>query len=60
LKVTYLSGRTGGKLMQRAIAIAAFLAAAVACLEAFTLVLITGVTTHWRSSIIGAESKQEA
>jgi uncharacterized membrane protein len=46
--------------MQRAIAIAAFLAAAVACFEAFTLMLITGVPTHWHSSIIGAECKQEA
>jgi uncharacterized membrane protein len=40
--------------MQWAIVIAAFLAAAVEWVEAFTLVLVAGITTNWRSSIVGA------
>ena len=40
--------------MQWAIVIAAFLAASVEFVEAFTLVLAAGVTTNWRSSIAGA------
>lgn len=40
--------------MQWAVAIAAFLASAVEFVEAFTIVLVTGVTINWRSSLIGA------
>ena len=40
--------------MQWAIVIAAFLAASVEFVEAFTLVLVAGVTINWRSSIVGA------
>jgi uncharacterized membrane protein len=40
--------------MQWAVVIAAFLAAAVEFVEAFTLVLVAGITTNWRSSIVGA------
>ena len=40
--------------MQWAIVIAAFLASAVEFVEAFTLVLVAGVTINWRSSIVGA------
>src|SRR5258708_15685125 len=40
--------------MQWAIVIAAFLAAAVEFVEAFTLVLVAGITANWRSSIVGA------
>src|SRR2546423_8090140 len=40
--------------MQWAIVIAAFLASAVEFVEAFTLVLVAGITTNWRSSILGA------
>jgi uncharacterized membrane protein len=40
--------------MQWAIVIAAFLAAAVEFVEAFTLVLVAGITSNWRSAIVGA------
>src|SRR2546422_11515745 len=40
--------------MQWAIVIAAFLAAAVEFVEAFTLVLVAGITVNWRSAIVGA------
>src|SRR3984893_13936380 len=40
--------------MQVAIVIAAFLAASVEFVEAFTLVLVAGITVNWRSSIVGA------
>ena len=40
--------------MQGAIVIAAFLASAVEFVEAFTLVLVAGITTTWRSAILGA------
>src|ERR1700694_3534780 len=40
--------------MQWAIVIAAFLAASVEFVEAFTLVLVAGLTVNWRSSIVGA------
>src|SRR6266566_4001037 len=40
--------------MQWAIVIAAFLASAVEFVEAFTLVLVAGITTTWRSAILGA------
>src|SRR5258708_22636342 len=40
--------------MQWAIAIAAFLASAVEFVEAFTIVLVVGVTINWRSSLLGA------
>jgi uncharacterized membrane protein len=40
--------------MQWAIVIAAFLAASVEFVEAFTLVLVAGITVNWRSSIAGA------
>jgi uncharacterized membrane protein len=40
--------------MQWAVAIAAFLASAVEFVEAFTIVLVVGVTINWRSSLVGA------
>jgi uncharacterized membrane protein len=40
--------------MQWAIVIAAFLASAVEFVEAFTLVLVAGITVNWRSAIVGA------
>src|SRR5215469_2623091 len=40
--------------MQWAIAIASFLASAVEFVEAFTIVLVVGVTINWRSSLVGA------
>ena len=40
--------------VQWAIVIAAFLASAVEFVEAFTLVLVAGITTNWRSAILGA------
>src|SRR6266487_860985 len=40
--------------MQWAIASAAFLASAVEFVEAFTIVLVVGVTINWRSSLLGA------
>jgi uncharacterized membrane protein len=39
--------------MQWAIVIAAFLASAVEFVEAFTLVLVAGITSNWRSAIVG-------
>jgi len=40
--------------MQWAIASAAFLASAVEFVEAFTIVLVVGITINWRSSLLGA------
>ena len=40
--------------MQWAVALAAFLASAVEFVEAFTIVLVVGVTINWRSSLVGA------
>jgi len=40
--------------MQWAIVIASFLASAVEFVEAFTLVLVAGITVNWRSAIVGA------
>src|SRR5213076_856846 len=40
--------------MQWAIATAAFLASAVEFVEAFTIVLVVGITINWRSSLAGA------
>lgn len=40
--------------MQWAIASAAFFASAVEFVEAFTIVLVVGVTMNWRSSLVGA------
>src|SRR6184192_2593659 len=40
--------------MQWAVAIAAFLASAVEFVEAFTVVLVVGITINWRSSLLGA------
>ena len=40
--------------MQWAVATAAFLASAVEFVEAFTIVLVVGVTINWRSSLLGA------
>ncbi|HZS78353.1 MAG TPA: hypothetical protein VFA41_17205 [Ktedonobacteraceae bacterium] len=40
--------------MEWAIALAAFLASAVEFVEAFTIVLVVGVTINWRSSLVGA------
>ncbi|MBO0780076.1 MAG: hypothetical protein J2P37_14730 [Ktedonobacteraceae bacterium] len=39
--------------MQWAVAVAAFLASAVEFVEAFTIVLVVGVTINWRSAISG-------
>ncbi|GAC1473856.1 MAG: hypothetical protein NVS2B12_23400 [Ktedonobacteraceae bacterium] len=39
--------------MEWAVAIAAFLASAVEFVEAFTIVLVVGVTINWRSAMIG-------
>jgi uncharacterized membrane protein len=39
---------------QWAVAVAAFLASAVEFVEAFTIVLVVGVTINWRSAIAGA------
>src|SRR5439155_2736242 len=40
--------------MQWAVLIAAFLASAVEFVEAFTIVLVVGITVNWRSSLAGA------
>ena len=40
--------------MQWAVLIASFLASAVEFVEAFTIVLVVGVTINWRSSLVGA------
>lgn len=40
--------------MQWAVAIASFLASTVEFVEAFTIVLVVGVTINWRSSLAGA------
>lgn len=40
--------------MQWAIATASFLASAVEFVEAFTIVLVVGITINWRSSLLGA------
>ena len=40
--------------MQWAVAIAAFHASAVKIVEAFTIVLVVGVTINWRSALVGA------
>jgi uncharacterized membrane protein len=40
--------------MQWAVTIAAFLASAVEFVEAFTIVLVVGITINWRSAMIGA------
>lgn len=40
--------------MQWAVATAAFLASAVEFVEAFTIVLVVGITINWRSSLLGA------
>ena len=40
--------------MQWVVAIAAFLASAVEFVEAFTIVLVVGVTVNWRSALLGA------
>ncbi len=40
--------------MQWAVSIAAFLASAVEFVEAFTIVLVVGITINWRSSLTGA------
>jgi uncharacterized membrane protein len=40
--------------MQWAVATAAFLASAVEFVEAFTIVLVVGMTINWRSSLLGA------
>jgi uncharacterized membrane protein len=50
----FLIDRTGAYCMEWAVAIAAFLASAVEFVEAFTIVLVVGVTINWRSSLVGA------
>src|SRR2546428_12922544 len=42
--------------MQWAVLTAAFLASAVEFVEAFTIVLVVGVTINWRSALAGAFS----
>ncbi len=44
----------GGLCMQWVVASSAFLASAVEFVEAFTIVLVVGVTMNWRSSLVGA------
>jgi uncharacterized membrane protein len=46
--------RRGEYCMQWAVALASFLASAVEFVEAFTIVLVVGVTINWRSSLAGA------
>src|SRR5579884_4076438 len=46
--------RRGEYCMQWAVALAAFLASAVEFVEAFTIVLVVGITINWRSSLAGA------
>jgi len=50
----YVTLRIGDYRMQWAVATAAFLASAVEFVEAFTIVLVVGVTINWRSSLVGA------
>src|SRR5260370_8748960 len=40
--------------MQWVVGTAAFLASAVEFVEAFTIVLVVGVTVNWRSALLGA------
>lgn len=40
--------------MQWVVAVSAFLASAVEFVEAFTIVLVVGVTVNWRSALLGA------
>jgi uncharacterized membrane protein len=40
--------------MEWAVVVAAFLASAVEFVEAFTIVLVVGVTINWRSALVGA------
>ncbi len=40
--------------MEWAVTLAAFLASAVEFVEAFTIVLVVGITINWRSAMIGA------
>ena len=40
--------------MQWIVALPAFLASLVECVEAFTIVLVVGVTINWRSALVGA------
>ena len=40
--------------MQWVVATASFFASAVEFVEAFTIVLVVGVTVNWRSSLLGA------
>jgi uncharacterized membrane protein len=40
--------------MQWVIALASFFASAVEFVEAFTIVLVVGVTVNWRSALLGA------
>jgi uncharacterized membrane protein len=49
-----LQERTGVLRMQWAVLTASFLASAVEFVEAFTIVLVAGVTINWRSSLLGA------
>src|SRR5689334_16024326 len=44
----------GVVFMEWAITSAAFLASAVEFVEAFTIVLVVGVTINWRSALVGA------
>jgi uncharacterized membrane protein len=49
-----LQGRTGALRMQWAVLTTSFLTSAVEFVEAFTIVLVAGVTINWRSSLLGA------
>src|ERR1700738_5289484 len=44
----------GVYIMEWAVTVAAFLASAVEFVEAFTIVLVVGVTINWKSAITGA------
>src|SRR4030088_1796172 len=46
--------KEGACSMEWAVTVAAFLASAVEFVEAFTIVLVVGITINWRSAMIGA------
>src|SRR5581483_2384597 len=53
IRSQFVVKKEGSWHMQWAVAVAAFLASAVEFVEAFTIVLVVGVTINWRSAIIG-------
>src|SRR5260370_11244985 len=50
----FFLNRKGKYCVQWAVLMGAFLASAVEFVEAFTIVLVVGVTINWRSSLVGA------